>query len=251
MTSFDAALDQLAPDALWSPDWDEVLARAEVRPTRHFYATRRPLLVLAVVLTAVLIPLVALAASRSWWFFNTPGAAPEPTHAPVVVHRGVWDGHPWELVAYPSTTDGLCWAVTPLAPTQPNGVGSALACAPFSGVPGTPETKPSPDMTITYLHVGASQSLPGYIAGPVIESATTVEIHLVSGQTVRTDTVPAPEPLGHVRFYATQLPDTPPSSPRRNPISWVAGLDATGKIVACVAPSSAVNGISPTSACGS
>ena len=58
--------------------------------------------------------------------------------APVVVKEGVWSGHPWELIAYPSTTDGLCLAVAPKG-AQARGDGAAMSCAPQIGVARTPD----------------------------------------------------------------------------------------------------------------
>jgi hypothetical protein len=110
-------------------------------------------------------------------------------------------------------------------------------------------------MTITYLSGSASKRLPAYIAGPVIDSATTVEIRFTDGHTVRTPAFAAPAPLSHIRFYAAPLPPSEGmiSRPRPGtplfPLAWVAGLDSHGSIVACLAPSTAKDGISAPTDC--
>jgi hypothetical protein len=192
------------------------------------------------VLAAVLVPLAALAAANNWWFLTLGG--PTPTNAPVVVKEGVWDGHPWQLIAYPSTTDGLCVSVTPKNST---GEGAAMGCGTFAGIARTPETKASPDMTITYLSGGASNELPAYIAGPVIENASAVEIRFADGNVMRVPTFTAPEPLSHIRFYATPIS----AADQSTFLKWVAGLDANGNVVACLAPLTAKDGISLLSDC--
>lgn len=246
MTLGDELLDQLAPAQGWVPDWPNVLQRAGTRPSTRRVTRRRMVIVLAV-LAAALVPLAALAAANNWWFL-TLGGGPTPTNAPVVVKEGVWDGHPWQLIAYPSTTDGLCVSVTPKNST---GEGAAMGCGTFAGIARTPETKVSPDMTITYLSGGASNELPAYIAGPVIENASAVEIRFADGNVMRVPTFAAPEPLSHIRFYATPISATDQSTPTTFPtfLKWVAGLDANGNVVACLAPLTAKDGISALSDC--
>jgi hypothetical protein len=254
MTSGTDPLDRLAPALDWVGDWDDVLRRASESDHAGRLVSRRPArrtLVLAfAVLVVVLVPIVALASANDWWFLRS-GGAPTPVHAPGVVKEGTWSGHPWQLIAYASSTDGLCFVVTP-ATSQLEGRGAAMACAPFSGIPRTQATKPAHDMTITYLSGSASALLPAYIAGPVIEDAEDVEIHFSNGDVLRAPTFPAPESVGPVRFYATPLPaaDTP-ESPGRNAVHPIelAGLDESGNVVACLVPRTAVNGISPLSDC--
>ena len=247
MTDTDALLYQLAADGAFRSDWQDVLRRAgEARVARRPVSRRKLVIALAVAAVAV-APLVAVADSNNWWFF-AHGAAPTPRHAPVVVRSGTWNGYGWELVAYPSTTDGLCFGVTPTSTAVTNGRGAALACAPFVGVGRTHRTKQSPDMSITYLDAQGSP-LPNHIVGPVIERAASVIIRLQNGRTLRTRTFPAPAPLQHVRFFV--LNGTPSTAPRPGPdrIKWIAGLDADGRVVACLAPATAHDGISPLSAC--
>jgi hypothetical protein len=253
----DAALHELVPTfADEQPDWLDVVARAEVvAPARRGFSTRRRLVLALVVLVAVLIPLAALADANDWWFFKTPGS-PTPTGAPVVVKTGEWDGHPWQIVAYPSTTDGLCVSMTPKTSNN-NSAGAAMGCGPFAGIARTGATKASPDMRITFLSGSATKALPAYIIGPVVEQAATVAIRFNDGKTLHTPTFSAPPPLEHVRFYASPLPQDETAekipSPSRLRVSlqwkWIAGLDANGRVVACLAPSSAINGISPLSPC--
>jgi hypothetical protein len=246
MTLGDELLDQLLPAQAWAPDWTDVLRRAGAGPSIRRVTKRRFVVVLAV-LAAVLVPLAALGATNDWWFLKL-GHGPTPTNAPVVVKEGTWDGHPWQLIAYPSTTDGLCVSVTPKGSA---GEGGAMGCGTFAGIARTPETKASPDMTITYLSGAASNNLPAYIAGPVIEKASTVEIHFANGDVMRVPTFTAPEPLSHIRFYATPIPAANQTTQSTFPtfLKWVAGLDATGNVVACLAPQTAKNGISPLADC--
>ena len=246
MTLGDEFLDLLAPAQGWVPDWPDVLERAGTQLSNRRLTRRRVVVVLAV-LAAVLVPLAALAATNDWWFLEL-GHSPTPTNAPVVVKEGIWDGHPWQLIAYPSTTDGLCVSLTPKDST---GEGAAMGCGTFTGIARTPETKTSPDMTITYLSGSASNELPAYIAGPVIEKASTVEIRFANGDVTRVPTFTAPEPLSHVRFYATPIPAADQSTPATfvTFVKSVAGLDANGNVVACLAPLAAKNGISPLSDC--
>jgi hypothetical protein len=210
-------------------------------------AMRRRVVVALAALAAVLVPLAALGASEDWWFLKS-GGAPEPTAAPQVVKAGEWAGHAWRLIAYPSATDGLCFSITP-TDSGDGGEGGAMGCAPFVGVERTPRSK-SPKMTITFL-TSSSEQLPAYIAGPVIEDASEVEIRLGSGDVVRVTTFAAPEPLQHVRFYATPLPPGSQANPL-SPVGFlksIAGLDATGTVVACLAPRTAADGTSSLSDC--
>jgi len=237
MTDDGWIFERLAPNDLWSPNWPDVLERAGVVRVR-----RRAKLVLTLAAAAlVAIPFVALAASNDWWFFRF-GGTPTPASAPVVVKEGEWQGHNWQLVAYPSTTDGLCFGIA-----RPEGGGTggdALGCAAFVGVKRTPESKRSADMSITYLASGGSPTFPAYIVGPVIGTATVVEVRLGDGSSLQTETFAAPPSLAGIRFYAMQLPGQNQTRP-----DWVAGYDANGRIVACLAPLTAKDGISPLSDC--
>jgi hypothetical protein len=109
------------------------------------FRTRRLLLLSFAVFAAVLVPLAAVGAANDWWFLKT-GAAPVPTTAPQVVMEEEWNGRPWQLVAYPSATHGLCISMTP-KDSAARGEGGAMACGPFVGIARTPESKASPDIT--------------------------------------------------------------------------------------------------------
>lgn len=262
MTQLDSILEQLVQDGSWRPEWQEVVARAGVaRGGRVFRGVARRgrvfrkkrLIVALAVAAAVLIPLTAVASVNDWWFFRLPDAE-TPTSAPVVVKTGVWDGHPWQLVAFPSTTDGLCVSMVPGSSPSASSFGAAMGCGPFAGVSRTVQSKASPDMSITFLSGSPGKVLPGYILGPVIEQATTVEIKFGDGTTIRTPTFAGPPPLEHVRFYAVQLHGaalvpTLRAPTRGEPLEWVAGLDGRGRVVACLDPATATDGISPLSAC--
>lgn len=245
----DEVLDRIAPAHAWVPDWPDVLTRGGERHTAGRVTKRRLVLVFAV-LAAVLVPLAALAAANDWWFLKF-GNNPVPTTAPQVVAEGEWNGRPWQLIAFPSATHGLCISMTPKDSAQ-DGAGGGLSCGSFVGVARTPESKASPDMTITFLAGGGSEKLPAYIAGAVIEKAALVEIRLADGDALRVPTVAGREPLQHIRFYAAQPPSDiqlTPENVRRVFPRWIAGLDANGKVVACLAPRTAKDGISIRSEC--
>jgi hypothetical protein len=160
------------------------------------------------------------------------------------------------LIAYLSNTDGLCVSVTPTG-SNASGSGGATNCATFVGVPRTAETKGSSEMMITFLGGAAGSELPAYIAGPVIDKASKVEIQFGTGEVLRLPTFSGAASLGHVRFYAAELPATiqlPLPRPgiqnrQRSFISTVAGLDSDGNVVACLAPRTALDGVSPLSDC--
>jgi hypothetical protein len=249
--TLDDKLDGLAHGSSWVADWPDVIERADLKRSTHLVTKRRVVLALAVVV-AVLVPLAALGAANDWWFLRFAGG-PLPAAAPTVVQEGVWDGHPWLMTAYPSTTDGLCMAITPKDSATSSGQGGAQECGPFAGVGRTSQTKATPDLTITYLSGSGSKELPAYIAGPVIGSATTVEVRFGNGTTLRAQTFAGPKSLGSVRFYASQLPAGFQDQPRTKTffrfVRWVAGFDANGQIVACLAPQAAKDGVSALSGC--
>lgn len=243
----DEVLERLAPAQGWVSDWSDILERAGERRSARLLTKRRLIMVVAV-LAAVLVPLAAFGSANEWWFLRF--GSPAPTKEPFIVKEGEWDGHAWQLIAYPSTTDGLCFGMTPKG-SNADGEGGAMACAPIAGVARTAQTKASPDMSITYLAGSGTEEGPPYIVGPVIAKASTVEIRFGRGDVLRVPTFAGVEPLQNLRFYAAQLP----SGLRANPtavstlIKWVAGLDADGNVVACLAPQTAVDGISRLSDC--
>jgi hypothetical protein len=220
---------------------------------------RRAVVVLGVVLVAVLVSLAAFGATNDWWFLNSDGSSPTPWQAPNVVKQGEWNGHPWQLAAwrsesspgrFPFTPDGLCFSVTPRGfPAE--GEGGATSCNSFAGIDPMPETKTSSEMTITFMGAAASKQLPAYIAGPVISEATAVEVRFGNGDVLRVPTFAAPrEGLQRIRFYATPLPANLQPTPHDPAfLKSVAGLDANGNVIACLAPLTATDGISPLSDC--
>jgi hypothetical protein len=244
-----------------------------MRSGRLRLLTRRRLVLPLALLAAALVSLAALGAARDWWFLQNDGPPPAstpvvakgegsgdpiptPVSAPVVVKEGEWSGQPWQLSAYPSSTDGLCVSVAPAGASPIDG--GAMGCAPIVGVPRTQETKGSSEMTITFLSGAAGPELPAYIAGPVIDEASTVEIRFGTGEVLRLPTFSGAVSLGRVRFYAAQLPASIPM-PRpgdrivnqRSLINTLAGFDNDGNVVACLAPRTAGGGASPLSECQS
>jgi hypothetical protein len=90
----------------------------------------------------------------------------------------------------------------------------------------------------------------------VIDKASTVEIEFGTGEVLRLPTFSGAASLGHVRFYAAQLPATIPMPPpglriqnQRSFINKLAGFDRDGNVVACLTPRMAVDGVSPLSDC--
>jgi hypothetical protein len=232
-----------------------------MRTGRLRLLTKRRLMLALALLAAALVPLAALGAASDWWFLQDHG--PTPVSAPDVVKEGEWSGHPWQLIAYRSGRVGLCVSVTPAGSTAGGREripfspprGGATSCAPFVGVP-TAETKGSSKMTITFLSGAAGTELPAYIAGPVIDKASTVEIEFGTGEVLRLPTFSGPASLGHVRFYAAQLPESipmplPRAGTHNQPsfINNLAGMDSDGNVVACLTPRIAVDGVSPLSDC--
>jgi hypothetical protein len=191
-------LDRLAPLHEFVPDWDDVLARAGLRYGPPRAKTRRRLVMVAALLAATIVPLAAIAESHDWWFFSS--GAPAPATDVYVVRTGEWDGQRWELVAYRTVNDGLCFS---MAPAGSNGRG-AMNCDRILGV--TRDWSQDTPHAITYLSSGATKDLPAYIVGAVTEEAETVAVYFLDGEVLRTETLAAPRSLGTIRFYAAQLP---------------------------------------------
>src|SRR5918995_5229909 len=156
----------------------DVMERAvEGRSVHH----RRRLIFVFALLAAALVPLAAIGAANDWWFLKN-GSAPAPTSAPQVVKEGKWDGQPWQLMAYPSASNGLCFSITPKG-SGATGEGGAASCGPFVGF----ESGASPE-PITALVGGGSAKLPAYIAGLVIDEASVVEVRFPDGNVMRVAT---------------------------------------------------------------
>ena len=140
-------LNRLVPPTVERPDWERVLADADVhdgetgRPAlRPWQRKRWPLIAVTMLVLLVVAPLTALAVSQGWWFFSASGL-PTPISRVTVVATGTWNQVPWTLTAYRSSTDGVCLALTPRAPSNAHGVGAAMSCDQIAGVPSTPQSK--------------------------------------------------------------------------------------------------------------
>lgn len=237
-----ALLDRLTPPSDERSRWQQIVAEAESEGAnasgsghRHRFRFSRPraLLVAAiVVVVVVLAPLSALAVTQGWWFFRF-GQAPTPVSPVVIVARGVWQGTTWTVTAYRSSTDGISTAFNP-QPAHRGAITAGIGCAPISGVALTPQTKHTPPLRITYMSGEGSGSFPGFVVGPVVGNAQTVEIKLSNHRLLRTGTIAAPSELGaNVRFYIAQLPAGLSGPPALfSPISSVTGFDANGRVVA-------------------
>jgi hypothetical protein len=234
-----------------SAEQTDVAERTGGRAWRRL-PTRRRLVSALAALAAVLVPVAALGSANDWWFLKF-GGTPVPTTAPQVVKEGEWNGHPWQLIAYPSATHGLCISITP-KDSRVDGAGGAMSCAPLVGFARTPESGAGPDVAITLLAGAGGKKLPDHIVGAVIEEASVVEVRFGDGDVLRVPTFAGPEPLQHVRFYAAQLPTAMRLAPGTFAefaefLEWVAGLDANGTVVACSATRTADDGSSPLSDC--
>ncbi len=183
----------------------------------------------------MLIPVSAVAVVNEWWFFQF--GAPAPVTDVVVVKSGTWNGTRWELVAYRSGTDGICFSMVPAASAETTAAGGAMSCDQIEGVPRTPESKPYTPHAISYLLSGPDGELPAYIAGPVTGRADEVAIYFANGVVLQTPTFEAPSSLGPIRFYAAQLPDAVARLTVPLDYPWIeelVGLDGDGRIVACL-----------------
>lgn len=198
---------------------------------------RRRILAVVVALLAVLIPVSAVPVVNEWWFFQF-GEAPAPVTDVVVVKSGTWDGTRWELVAYRSGTDGICFSMGPATSAETTGAGGAMSCDQIEGVPRTPESKPYTPHAISFLSAsGSGGELPAYVAGPVTGRADEVAVYFANGVVLQTPTFEAPSSLGPIRFYAAQLPDAVARLAVPLDYGWIeklVGLDGDGRIVACL-----------------
>jgi hypothetical protein len=244
-----SVLDELVPRFDNEPgDWNRVIADARAgepvrtsarpldmtpeKPRSRRWLTRRRIAVIAIAVVAIVTPLIA-AASQDWWFLRF-ASAPEPITDVKVVKTGEWDGKPWQLVAYRSAGNLVCYGVMPRSTsgTTGYGEGGALACIRIAGVPRESDSEEA-RLGVTY-HSGPSPALPAYVAGPIVDSADEVEIHLVGGEVIRTPTFDAPDELGSIRFYAAQLPETDSSGGRSGvEVQKLVGIDHDGEVVAC------------------
>ena len=230
-------LDDLAPRQGFAHDWNDVLERAGVHEAGAVGPAwrRRKWLLVAAVVAAVIVPVAAATvAVTNWsgWWPSSPHDQFRPASEPVVVQTGSWDGARWQLVAYrefdTSNIDVYCYSVMPY--------GSSLAAHPAggSGCGGFPARPPDAPTGPAGILFGSAESpgLPYWAAGPVVDAAVVVALHFRDGDVLRLPTYAAPESLGHVRFYATPIPEVPQSS-GQSPVK-VVGLDENGGVVACL-----------------
>ena len=252
-------LDDLAPAQGEVPAWEDVLDLAGIEAAQR---TQRPVwkrswIIVVGTLIAVLVPLAAIGSEQDWRFFQFGGQSRlKPVTDVVVVKTGSWSGTAWELIAFRSDTEGLCFGLQPTHLGTPvNGAGGALSCGRIAGVPAGSDSKQS-SMTITFLSGvlggGNGDSFTAFAAGPVSDEAVQVDIYLQDGRVVPTPTFDAPEALGSsIRFYATQLPSSalrpnPAQGSGLPPLKKVVGLDGDGGIVACL---TVPGGVTDLSAC--
>jgi hypothetical protein len=234
--SVEDVLDRLAPREQFAHDWNEVLERAGVHEASAVGPAwrNRKWLLLAAVVAALVVPVAAATVAVSNWSGWWPSQHNQfrPASEPVVVQTGSWDGTRWQLVAYreshTSNIDIYCFSVMLY--------GSSLTARPAragcGGIPTRPQDAPTGHAALLY---GATESpgLPYWAAGLAVDSVVEVALHFRDGDVLRLPTYAAPESLGHVRFYATPIPQVPQSS-GKSPIK-VVGLDENRAVVACLA----------------
>jgi hypothetical protein len=228
-------LDDLAPRQEFAHDWSDVLERARVREAGASGPAwrRRKWLLLAAVVAAVLVPVAAatVAATNDWWLFHADHGL-HPVTEPVVVQTGTWDGKRWQLVVSRfagNGIDGYCSSVMPYGSPPAASSGAGGGCGGFIARPADAPDGPAG------INFGSAESrgLPYWAAGPVVDTAVEVEIDFRNGDVLRVPTYAVPESFGHVRFYATPIPEVPPSSGQW-PVK-VVGLDQNDAVVACSA----------------
>jgi hypothetical protein len=241
--SITTILDDLTPRQSFADDWSDVLERAGVREADESRSAwrRHKWLLLAAVIAAVLVPVAAATVAvtnwNGWWSSPpTHQLGLHPVTEPVVVQTGSWDGKRWQLVAYREggegdnkNFDGYCYSVSAYGPpptAPPRGGGGC------GGFIARPPDAPAGPAGITYASA-ESPGLPYWAAGPVVDTAVEVDIHLRDGDVLRLSTYAVPESFGHVRFYATPIPEVPQSSGQW-PIKIV-GINKNDAVVACMA----------------
>jgi hypothetical protein len=228
LDNLSSLLDEVAPPHPFDPDWSGVVRRADrARPPRFRGRGRGRQLRLVVAfaaIVAVVAPLAVLGASEQWWFLGAH--VPPPVSSPAVVHSGNWGGHAWDLVAYRSGK-GVCFMIQPSNASTDGGLGAAMGCGGFE--PSAPlNSGEGESRRITYLMGPGGAELPPYIAGPVVELASQVDVELASGETDKAEIFDAPPSLGTLKFYALTIPGG------TSVVERVLGRDTHGDIVACV-----------------
>lgn len=218
------ALDEILPSNGDRGNWQRVLAdanRHRWRPSGH---GRRLAIAATLVAIGALIPLTAVAAGNDWWFFSdsTSSATPPPAGPVVVVRSGSWQGVPWALTAFRTTSEGLCIAFTPNPPTGISSGSSGVSLEALNGsarimgcgedVRGT-ENLAKPQRSVHEVGFFTLASSPGegkpfdVIAGSAAADVTSVQISRSDGSSIVAQTFPAPSQLGvAVRFFVAELP---------------------------------------------
>jgi hypothetical protein len=210
--------------------------RQESSVPSGWHPSRRAVIAAAAAVT-IAVPLAALAAAQTDWRLLPSNERPAPVGDVHVIKTGTWDGKPWQMYAYLSSTDGVCFALVMPASAHPEAEGG-LACDRIEGIPPTEDAKPFAPHGISFLVSFAPPrpgpgTLPGHIAGPVVASAEAVEIHFSNGRVVTTETFDAPEELGEIRFFATELPPRKGRAIETDIVKLV-GVDRNGREVTCL-----------------
>jgi hypothetical protein len=229
-------LDRLVPPEQFAHDWGDVLERAGVDEAgaRGPAWRRRKWLLLAAVIAAVVVPVAAatVAVTNGWNGWWSSQHQLRPLTEPVVVQTGSWDGKRWQLVAYregDNNIDGYCLSVMPYGSSPTARPAGGSMCGGFIARPADAPAGPAG------INYGSAESpgLPYWAAGPVVDTAVEVALYLRDGHVLRLPTYAAPESFGHVRFYATPIPEVPQSS-GQSPVK-VVGIDKADAVVACMA----------------
>jgi hypothetical protein len=199
-------LDRLVLIPVEAGDWGRVVADSgATKPRDSLLRSRRLALALvALALLAAAFAFVpALAGQGYFWFLDY--GAPKPT-TPVVTVTSITDrsGTTWQLTAYQSEKQGLCFQLTNEARSGAAVCGSA-----------------------TRVGVGIFGADSGtFVLGPVTADARRVDIVGSAGE-VEAMLATAPEELGSdIKFYVTQLP-VGFGAPR-----MVRALDEQGQVIA-------------------
>jgi hypothetical protein len=193
--------ERMIPRTRSVPDWNEILRRASEwervptnadpvwqAPPRRSRNRRLALLMAAVAaLTAALALVPALAGQGYFWFLDFD--APKPT-TPVVTVTSFTDssGTTWQLTAYQSEHNDLCYQLTP----DTNTATGAGACSEI--------------MPINSLILSNGVAHTALVAGPVTADAKRVTLVGADGEAEAT-VATAPDALQtEIKFYIAQLP---------------------------------------------
>lgn len=226
MTEYDPEiariLNQALPYEFGAADWELVLTESRSSPARRFPRRNHGKLVLLVALAfvAVLVPLSALGIANDWWFFSVRGNPLAPTGSVITIASGRVEGAPWELIAFMTKANGLCFSVTlyppsgnpssaagPALPSQ-GIVDASQGMAGCGGVRGLAGATWQPLVNSVEGSVTTrSGAIALVIGGPTDSSVAEVDVVESDGETVTTQSFPAPSELGlPIRFFVAALP---------------------------------------------